>query len=41
MDLVVVNPGFRGERINAALLGVRMGVLSLVHIMGSVRQPVA
>jgi len=33
MDLVVVSPGFRGERINAALLGARIGVVSLVHIM--------
>ena len=33
MDLVVVNPGFRGERISIALFDARMGVLSLVHIM--------
>jgi hypothetical protein len=33
MDLVVVNPGFRGGRISIALLGARIGVVSLVHIM--------
>jgi len=33
MDLVVVTRGFRGERISIALLGARIGVASLVHIM--------